>query len=651
MKAIGINNIANAINDGFARWAGSLDRSGIVNQYGNGDILGGRISEKRRQADLWGGLAQGGLGLLGSLFGVTPWGLASGGPLVWGSIGTAGGKAIDTGLHLGPNKEATEAAYAGLWQNRSVDAMELAANLGSPNEIREAFKTAADAAAAFGYSAEEGMDAMKQAAQQGLGGTEAKEAARQVFDYERRTGADRGTLMGISTMSARYGMGDALGEGWAGLQASVMKPGQYNEYLRAMQRVMEDGISKGFSKSAKEIAGDLTFLKQLSGGSELWKGEQGQKRLSQMSAGLEAATGLASSSDILAFRGAKNVLGNDTDGRIWNQIANLDGKEGADIKRSGSYIDAMILMERGLNADTFSEIMRLNRNAEGGDRSAVIERMRDQFGLNYTNSAMLYDQWAMKTDYGTKEMSSEESKSLIDTYGKMPPPANSPELEIARITEEIKNIYTQSGMIHWDESITEIKDELVNAIQELKDKSESKAPYQPKDTVGLTPSEALKIRQQEYNDALASGNTARIEEAARALELANMEALAPKYEDPIDQETRRMGEIDRMLIKSGMAWDKERSTFFTGDGNALTKNDDEKAYDRLSGYEQFPEAHQSLAEVFDIMRSFSQDQIKRANESNIVNSAIPQDIMTDRTGQELLEAIRNMKITLDEEQN
>ncbi|MDR2484178.1 MAG: hypothetical protein LBD55_02140, partial [Treponema sp.] len=115
IKAIGIGQLANAINDGFARWAGSLDRSGIINQYGSGDIMGGRLSEKRRQADLWGGLAQTGLGLAGGIIGLTPAGAFIGGPMGGAMIGSAAGTAINTGLHAGVNKEATENAYAGLW--------------------------------------------------------------------------------------------------------------------------------------------------------------------------------------------------------------------------------------------------------------------------------------------------------------------------------------------------------------------------------------------------------------------------------------------------------------------------------------------------------------------------------------------------------
>jgi len=182
VQAIGTERLVNALNEGFSRWAGSLDRSGIVSQYGSGDIMGARVSEMRRQADLGGGIAQTGLGILGTVVGGIIGG--PGGALLGGTIGAGAGQALNTGLHIGVNKESTNVAYAELWQSKAGDAMNLAALKGSPNNVREAFNTAANAAAAFGYSAEEGMEAMKEAARQGLDGA----GVRQILQYERSTG-------------------------------------------------------------------------------------------------------------------------------------------------------------------------------------------------------------------------------------------------------------------------------------------------------------------------------------------------------------------------------------------------------------------------------------------------------------------------------
>jgi hypothetical protein len=481
------------------------------------------------------------------------------------------------------------------------------------------------------------MEAMKEAARQGLGGQEAADITSRVFDYERRTGADRGTLTGISTMSARYGAGDALGMGWAGMQASGMKPGQYNEYLRAMQRVMEEGISKGFIRSSEQVVENLTMLAQMTNNDPLWQGENGARRLSEMNAGLEGATGLSSTSDILAFRAAREIAGGD------------------------SYIDAMKVLEGGLTPDLFKKYMSLTSGAESGGREGIVERLRQTFGLNYTSADKLYKAW--ENPEIRAKLNDESLKAIINNNKNEPPPPNSPELEAAKITEAIKNWWTQTGISHWDANFpTTLVQELAKAIREYNQETGNDEPVpglptkKPVDTSGMPPDEAVQVRQREYIEALDSGDRGRADRAAVALEKAHQEALSPKpVIDPIDEETKALAlegnkraEIERMLLKSGGFWDSGRSAFFTGDANPFTKNDDERAFDKLKAYEQFPEARQSLDKAYDIMRSMTPDQVKKANESNAVNSAIPQDIMTDRTGQALLRAIENMKITIEE---
>jgi hypothetical protein len=53
-------------------------------------------------------------------------------------------------------------------------------------------------------------------------------------------------------------------------------------------------------------------------------------------------------------------------------------------------------------------------------------------------------------------------------------------------------------------------------------------------------------------------------------------------------------------------------------------------------------AYQAYKEATDILGTFTPEQIRRVNESDDINKAIP-DVMTDRTGQQLLEALRELK--------
>ena len=487
VKTIGVNQMVNAVTDGLSRWVGSLDRSGIVSKRGSGDVIGANIDELRRQANLKSGIGQsaGGIagGIAGALIGSIIPGLGTvAGSAIGGSLGSGAGKLFGLSDEAKANKQATDKAHSDLWQNRSGQTMELAALQGSPSRVREAFSIAADAAARFGYSAEEGVDAMKQAAQQGLSGAAVREVTERVFTYERSTGADRGALMGISTMAKRYGAGDALGTGWQGLQASGMKTGQYNEYLRAMQRVMEDGISKGFVRSSEQVARNLTMLSQMTGNNPLWQGENGARRLSEMNAGLENARGLQSTSDVIAFRAARTIA------------------ERNNSAKSVSYIEAQKVLEGGLTPELFREYMSLTSQAEGGDRAATVERMRQTFGLNYTNADTLYGSWEKN-----KNMSENELKALIDQYKNEPPPANSAELEASKTIEEIKNLMTKTGQEYWDRQLGELKTALENAKQKYNEATGSNVPIPAlpiTDVSRMRPEEAVSVRNQEMVEAM-----------------------------------------------------------------------------------------------------------------------------------------------------
>jgi len=455
IKAIGIGQIANAINEGFSKWAGSLDRSGIINQYGSGDIMGGRIAEQKRQADLSGGIAQTLGGVLGSIIGtfVEP----GGGTILGGTLGSAAGKALDTAFHIPISGESNEAAYAGLWQQRSADAMSLNALMGNDavigdrNMVREAFKEAANAAAKFGYSAEEGMDAMKKAAMQGLSKEDARKATEQVFDYERRTGADRGTLQSASLMASRYKTRNILSAGWAGVQASGMDKGQYGEFLRGMQKVIEDGISKGFVRSADEVATSFAMLAQMTNNNPLWQGENGARRLSDINAGLESATGLKSATDIRVFRAAKKIA--------------------TDEGLGDSYWEAMKIMEAGLGGKygtrLLHETMKLNMAAEGGGIKDVGESVRQQFGFNYTLTDEFLKDWLPYKDKDSKDFASLWESHKAKYMNAPLPDASSPELEAAKISEEVRNIYTQIGQIKFGDYHGKLLEEVKKANELL----------------------------------------------------------------------------------------------------------------------------------------------------------------------------------------
>ena len=434
-----IHQITGAVNTGIQTYVSHLDRSGIVNARGSGDVMGAKIEELRREGakesgiggsvgSIVGGVAGGLLSLIPGAQAFAPL-LVSGGA----TLGNFAGGLFGVDENIEANKMATDEAYAKLWERQATAAMELTGLLGKyggtteeelpnpsgsdvsirtpePNfppkeqtrfeentrSIRRTFENAANTATEYGFSPEEGMEQVKQAAYQGLDEGQAFDAARDVFAFERGTGADRGVLSEFRNRTERFGVADGLNTAWQGNQASGMAPCQFNEFLQAMQSIFEDGISKGFVRGASEIAGNLSFLSDLNGGSELWKGEQGANRLATMNSGLASTTALSSASDILSFRGAQNLLKQwdakgDAEER-WKAIGDLDPKkDGFELRRGYDYIDSMAILERGLTPELFHTQMQMIKSVEWkGNRTSAVEQMKNIYGLNYTGSAALY---------------------------------------------------------------------------------------------------------------------------------------------------------------------------------------------------------------------------------------------------------------------
>jgi len=199
-----------------------------------------------------------------------------------------------------------------LWREQVPGALDLSANMNNPADVRGNWDIAADTAARYGFRAEEGLSIMTESARQGLADL-AGSIANDIFAYQRSYGADRESLSAYANKMGRFGgesSGVSLANSTAALNLSGMKAGQHNEMLRAMERVMESGISKGFARSSKDIGENLSWLATVGGGSELWKGEQGANKWMQMEQGIESAKNLSDPIEMLNWRSAAEVLRN-----------------------------------------------------------------------------------------------------------------------------------------------------------------------------------------------------------------------------------------------------------------------------------------------------------------------------------------------------
>jgi hypothetical protein len=434
LKSMFAQQMVNAINSGLQLWVSSADRTGIINSLGNGDIMGAQLAERQRRSNIW----SGGLEITGAV--------AQGVGMAFGPVGIG----IGTGVNLltklassyvqkNQKEEANKVAYAGLWEGQKDQSLNLAAMLGDPSRVRKSWEEAARMAAEFGYTAEEGMEALKQAASQGLDGR----TVSHVFDYERRTGADRGTLSSLANMSARYVGEDVLQAAWRGLSASGMKTGQYNEFLRGMERVMSDGIQKGFIRSSEQVSRNLTMLSRMTNDNPLWKGELGAQRLMKMNSGLEGTVGLQSSSDIIAFRAAKRVLEKAGESTAYEDVLALQERGISDSTRIGN-------TGKTYGTELLREIMSIASEVENGDRAGMIEIMRDIFRFNYNEASTFQRSW-------NPNMSDTELNAAIAS-SEIPLPSAGKEIDELRAnieTMNVRNLTIEAGQKFWDSGIWE----------------------------------------------------------------------------------------------------------------------------------------------------------------------------------------------------
>ena len=353
-------------------------------------LAGGNALESEIMKDKGiGGLLGGGAGtLIGAIIG------SFGGP-----IGTLAGAGIGGTLgrffgELFGNLEEIDAAFSGQYKKAlpSIESFYQRYGVGidrktgeqNSKEGLEWYNKASEISMGTGKTPEELMEAARgRGAYGNISAQTALTGARDDVMWERFTGANLGNIQRMAGLSMRYG-GDekAMQYAYAGLTASGMGKGQFDEFLTSMQRIMEDSIQKGFMKGANEIAGNMTLLSKLSGGSALWTGEQGANRLMNMNEATANATGLKGVEDVVSFSVARDLM---------NDMGNEEFKKLTGGNKTNTYVDSMMLLERGVSADLLKGQFNAVRDMEGNNPAGQIERFMKMYNLSYTGGKAVYD--------------------------------------------------------------------------------------------------------------------------------------------------------------------------------------------------------------------------------------------------------------------
>ena len=217
---------------------------------------------------------------------------------------------------------------------------------------------------------------------------EAGRIAETTAQWAYKTGGDVNQYANLAGIMSRYGGSKNVADDFNHLvsagYASGLNDTQIPEFLSGIQKVMEDGIAKGFARSATEVADTMLMFSKLSGNNAFWQGEQGARLINQASAGLAGATSMSKTSDLIAF-GAIN--------RAFSTPELMKGALGNEKNlylEGSNYVNEMMILEQGLNKNNFGALMGSIYSSTGSD-DGRIERIRQMFGLNYTGARRIQD--------------------------------------------------------------------------------------------------------------------------------------------------------------------------------------------------------------------------------------------------------------------
>lgn len=360
-------------------------------QYLNGDVIGANIAERENS---W-----------------------------WTHIPLIGG-IIKSGIQVfSTNEDRKTMTELNAWLKESVpsiDTLSLFGNLnqtnatGNSRNLLENYSNAANlvSAGGTGYAVNDLIESENEYAKYGLSQKNAESNANSILKWQRATGAARNELIDFTGYTMRYGASgsatEALGAAYGGLQSSRMEKGQLTEFLRGMQSIMEEGISKGFVIGAEEVSRNMAFLSKLTGGNAMWSGENAASKISGINSSLEQSTSLDSVASVLNLQVAMRNIGN-TQSEFDDYVGKFKAGNKDISLYTGTFLDPLMAMEKGLKPETVANSMEslqkmynIGFGADGtltGDIGSAATMLSQMWGLNNTGAVQVLKTWAINGQF------------------------------------------------------------------------------------------------------------------------------------------------------------------------------------------------------------------------------------------------------------
>lgn len=312
--------------------------------------------------------------------------------LIGGSLIIEGGKAVISGATAAKNKyrnaepgmDALLTQFGGLQPN-DISSYNFETNQSFANDMRN---QVIEKANNTGLKNEEFIQLVNSISGQGLnvsrdekgnvtGVGSAIDIANKAADYERYTGVDKYQAAEFAARYERFSgnKGDgvkALDFAYNAAKENGLEREQFGEFLSGLERIMEEGISKGFMNVTKDAAVNLAFVSQLAQNTDnkdFFKGEIGVQNYQQMGNAISSATNLQDTGDLFVFRAMSNAFGGSmTD--IMKRIE--DGT---------SWSDENFLKELKTMVDTYFI----------GDKDSQISMYKNIFKTSWNKASEIYD--------------------------------------------------------------------------------------------------------------------------------------------------------------------------------------------------------------------------------------------------------------------
>lgn len=223
-------------------------------------------------------------------------------------------------------------------------------------------------ASSYGYTLQQGSAVVESLARGGV--KNARSGGASVMAFAKGYGMQNipGELSDFYGLASRMGANadDALGY-VAGGARSTVGDGRMQEFMRATQDILEDGLSEGVIKGFGSITGTQRFLSSMFG--PLGGGERGAQLYSKLSSGVRGAVGMQSETDLLLFQAARAI-----------------GSPGE------STLDTQGRLEAGFSPEIFKQF---KSGISGASADEQIRLIRKAFGVSIAQAKTMY---GAKTD-------------------------------------------------------------------------------------------------------------------------------------------------------------------------------------------------------------------------------------------------------------